>query len=186
MNLARGKGLVCSLDDHLGWWEGEVEFHRRDLVALFRVLGPAGQDGVEVLSLQVLNGEAVHHPGVLLLKGAVHHLPVHVPDDRGGRLAPQHRAGDDQGLPELVRSQLAVHLSSTVVQDHRLRGVAVHREDDVGHPGGTGLEVDPADLDDSPVFNNSNDNSDNTCRSRRPHLSPEQCAGPTSRSLSAW
>ena len=29
-------------------------------------------------------------------------------------------------------------------------------------------------------------NSDNTCRSRRPHLSPEQCAGPTSRSLSAW
>ena len=126
-------------------------------MAILRVLGLAGQDGVEVLSLQVLNGEAVHHPGVLLLEGAVHHLPVHVPDDRGRRLAPQHRAGDDQGLAELVRSQLAVHLSSAVVQDHWLRGVAVHREEDLGHPGGTGLEVHPADLDDSPVFNISND-----------------------------
>ena len=99
---------------------------------------------MEMVSVQVGDGEHVGHPGLLPLKGGVHHLALPPPGDRGRRSPPKHGAGDDQGLAEPVGAQPATHLPAPAVQDHRLLRRHVHRQVHPRDRRRLDLEVHPA------------------------------------------
>ena len=81
---------------------------------------------MQVVSVQVGDGEHVGHPGLLPLEGGVDHLALPPPGDLRRGSPSKDRAGDDQGLAEPVGAQPATNLPATAVKNHRLLRRHVH------------------------------------------------------------
>ena len=99
---------------------------------------------MEVVSVQVGDGEHVGHPGLLPLEGGVDHLALPPPGDRGRGSPSKDRAGDDQGLAEPVWAQPATNLPATAVKNHRLLRRHVHCKIHPRYRRRLDLEVHPA------------------------------------------
>ena len=112
---------------------------------------------MEVVSVQVGDGEHVGHPGLLPLKGGVYHLALPPPGDGGRRSPSKHGAGDDQGLAEPIGAQPATNLPASAVQDNRLLRRHVHGKIHPRYCRRLDLEVHPAPVHTSVLRSNTLD-----------------------------